>query len=305
MIGNLKGLAPAERRRLEKLRTRRLPPRSIVSQEFARELAELSAATRRRLGVLVDRAGRVERVAIGDAHRVEVPRKPSAPSGRMRFCTLRFLTTRFDDRSLDEEALAPLALHRLDALASISVGENGLPGDVRVAHLIPAPVREDETPATLVREDETPRKARGRTGARKKVEVRDVLADGERYRLFPPQPASRLEDDFLELIRALEQEFDRHYRRMRTAEDRERAILVHVTTGRRAEAVASMTELEELADSSDLAVVERIIQRRSKFDPKTLMGAGKLQDLIIQALPEYTGIFRGLADQLKSRARNR
>ncbi|NIV46672.1 MAG: GTPase HflX, partial [Gammaproteobacteria bacterium] len=50
------------------------------------------------------------------------------------------------------------------------------------------------------------------------------------------------------------------------------------------EAEASMDELAELAASADLEVVERVVQRRQSFDPKTLMGSGKLQDLIIHAL---------------------
>jgi len=45
-----------------------------------------------------------------------------------------------------------------------------------------------------------------------------------------------------------------------------------------------MDELVELAVSSDLAVVDRIIQKRAAFDPRTLMGSGKLEDLIIRAL---------------------
>ena len=45
-----------------------------------------------------------------------------------------------------------------------------------------------------------------------------------------------------------------------------------------------MNELAELAASADLAVVERVVQQRRKYDPRTLMGAGKLQDLIIHAL---------------------
>jgi GTP-binding protein HflX len=102
--------------------------------------------------------------------------------------------------------------------------------------------------------------------------------------LFPPRPARLVDDDFLELIRALEQEFDRHRARTKIAGRDGRAILVHVTTGSLTEAQASMDELEELAASSDLEVVERIVQRRQKFDARTLMGAGKLQDLIIHAL---------------------
>ena len=80
-------------------------------------MAAISHALNRRLGLLVDRAGRVEAVAVGDARRVVVPRQPSAPAGRLRFCTLRFLATRLEDESLSAEELAPLALHRLDAMA--------------------------------------------------------------------------------------------------------------------------------------------------------------------------------------------
>ncbi|NIM62933.1 MAG: hypothetical protein GTO30_15185, partial [Acidobacteria bacterium] len=46
------------------------------------------------------------------------------------------------------------------------------------------------------------------------------------------------------------------------------------TTGTRAAAAASMDELSELAASSDLEVVERFVQRRQRFDPRTLVGSG-------------------------------
>ncbi|HZN53983.1 MAG TPA: GTPase HflX, partial [Candidatus Polarisedimenticolaceae bacterium] len=113
--------------------------------------------------------------------------------------------------------------------------------------------------------------------------IEDVVADGERYRLFPPRPASRLDDDFLDLIHALEEEFERTRTRTRVAGKDGRAILVHVTTGSRVAAEESIDELEELATSSGLGVVDRIVQRRQQFDPRTLMGAGRLEDLIIRA----------------------
>jgi len=216
-------------------------------------MASISAELNRRIGLLVDRAGRVEKMAVGDATRVEVPREPSAPAGRTRFCTLRFIATRIGDRELEPVDLSPIALHLLDALAIIAVEADGTPGPVRVAHLLPA---EEDEPQT---------------------------AGLGRYQLFPPRPAHRVDDDFQSLIAALEEEFDR--RRLRTMEaGREgRAILVHVTTGRRLDAEESMDELAELAASSGLAVVERTVQRRQSFDRRTLMGAGKLQDLIIHA----------------------
>ena len=241
--------------------------------------------------MLVDRAGRVEAVAVGDAHRVEVPRKPSAPSGRMRFCTLRFLATRLEDEELTPNDLAALALHRLDAMAVIAAGTDGAPGAVRVAHILPAPEGTSTGGGSSPR-NEPPRPLPpgaviGRAPhakRRRRRQVEDVIADGERYRLFPPRPAHRIDDDFLELIRALEQEFDRYFARTKVAGHVGRAILVHVTTGSRADAEGSMDELAELAASSDLEIVERVVQRRQRFDPRTLMGSGKLQDLIVHAM---------------------
>jgi len=259
----------------------------VVSQELAREMADISAELNRRIGVLIDRAGRIEKVAIGDARHVEVPRKPSAPAGRTRFCTLRFVATRLGDEPLGAVDLAPLALHLLDALAIVEAREDGEPGRVRVAHLLPAD--EDQAQRAAEPAPPVPRGVvvpLGLGGGRRRAapEVRDVTADGERYRLFPARPASLVDEDFLELIGALEEEFDRRRARTKVSGKEGRAILVHVTTGSRREAEASMDELAELAASSDLGVVERVVQRRPRFDPRTLMGQGKLQDLIIHAM---------------------
>jgi GTP-binding protein HflX len=236
---------------------------------------------------LVDRAGRVEAVAIGDARKVDVPRQPSAPSGRDRFCTLRWVSTKSGDEPLSAYDLSPLALHRLDALAVVAVEHDGAPGPVRVAHLLPAEERErkppsKEAPAALPPGLIIPRGLAARP-VKRSAEIEDVVADGERYRLFPPRPASLLDDDFLDLIGALEAEFERTRKRTKVAGKAGRAILVHVTTGSRLAAEESMDELEELASSSGLGVVDRIVQRRQQFDPRTLMGAGRLEDLIIRA----------------------
>ena len=134
--GNLLGLSPAQKHRLERLYRRRVPARSILTHDLAREMAAITRELNRCVGLLVDRAGRIEKVSIGDSRRGEVPRQPSAPSGRMRFCTLRFLATRLDGGGqLGADDLAPLALHRLDALAVVDVEASGAPGPVRVAHL--------------------------------------------------------------------------------------------------------------------------------------------------------------------------
>jgi GTP-binding protein HflX len=234
----------------------------------------------------VDRAGRIERVGVGDARRVDVPREPSAPSGRDRFCTLRWIATKDGDEALTPFDLSPLALHRLDALAVVAVEPDGAPGPVRIAHLIPAEERERKpataTPASLPPGVVVPR-GWARHATRQGSHIEDVVADGERYRLLPPRPASLVDDDFLDLIGALEEEFERTRKRTKVSGKAGRTILVHVTTGSRLAAEESIDELEELADSAGLGVVDRIVQRRQHFDPRTLMGSGRLDDLIIRA----------------------
>jgi len=251
-------------------------------------MAETSHALNRRIGMLVDRAGRIEAVAVGDARRVEVPRKPSAPSGRDRFCTLRWLATRLGDEPLTSWDLVPLALHRLDALAVVGVGEDGAPGPVRVAHLLPADER-DGNPAPAPRQARslppgaaTPGRSVRGTG-RGRREIEDVVADGARYRLFPPRPPSLVDDDFMALIGSLEEEFERRRTRTKISGKGGRAILVHVTRGSRVAAEESMAELDSSSSSAGLGVVDRIVQRRQHFDPRTLMGSGRLEDLIVRA----------------------
>jgi GTP-binding protein HflX len=65
---------------------------------------------------------------------------------------------------------------------------------------------------------------------------------------------------------------------------KERALLVSVTTAHRKSAMSSLEELEDLAISSGIEVVEKILQLRRKINSKFLMGPGKLQELIISAL---------------------
>ena len=45
-----------------------------------------------------------------------------------------------------------------------------------------------------------------------------------------------------------------------------------------------MAELRELAISAGVAVVDEIIQRRPAIDPRTVLGKGKLEELLIRAM---------------------
>jgi len=256
LIGNTQGLKPNQLRRIEKLYTRRIPPQQIVTPEFARQLAELSFETRRQVGALIDRKGHVQYVMVGDNRRIDLPDFKRIRVAEGRFRGLRCVHTHLRGEDLTQDDLADLALLRLDLMAAIDVDpETGLPGMVRAAHLLPMPAGE--------------------------------LENGDKatpYVFLSPSVSSQLDVDFLTLINSLEEEMARNRRGARRAAIRDRAILVNVTTASLADAEESLAELDELAASAGVVVQDKIIQRRPAIDPRTVLGRGKLDELIIRAL---------------------
>ena len=99
---------------------------------------------------------------------------------------------------------------------------------------------------------------------------------------------SHLELDFKALVQSLESELAHAGRTGVDQDRRERAILIGVTAKPRQVAEDSLAELTELARSAGLNVADTILQRRPRFDPRFLMGKGKLSELVIQAL--QTGV---------------
>ncbi len=261
--GKTQGLKPGQLKRLERIFQRRIPPHEIITPEFARQLSEISSEIGRQVGVLVDRRGYVEHLIVGDATRIVIPAQARSRLGEQRFNGLRCLHTHLRGEELTRDDLTDLALLRLDLMASIEVDtKTGLPGLVRAAHLLPSQASGEN--------DETAKPNGVPT-----------------YRFLDPRPASLLDVDFLELIESLESEMARARgpRGSRKAADtRDRAILVGVTTTTVTEARESIDELRELAVSGGLVVLDEMIQKRDKLDPKTLVGKGKLDEIIILSL---------------------
>lgn len=263
--GNLQGLKPNQIRRLEKLYQRRIPPRQIVTQEFARQLSEASHEIHRQVGVLVNRNGNVEHVIVGNARSIVLPDLKRVRMGAERFRGLRCLHTHLAGEGLTRDDLTDLALLRLDLMAEIDVRNDGMPGLVRAAHLLPA--NSNNSP--------------GPTG-----EVDDILSNDEQpmWVFLEPQVPSQLDIDFIDLIESLEEEVARARHVRNPRDQRDRAILIGVTTGSAASAQESLDELRELARSAGLVVLDSIIQRRQKLDPRSLIGRGKLDEVIIRSL---------------------
>lgn len=258
--GKTLGLKTSQIRRLEKMYQRRIPPVEVVTAEFARQMTEISHEIGRQIGVLVDRKGHVEHVVVGDATKIVLPAQDRSRLGQSRFNGLRCIHTHLrGEPGLTHDDLTDLALLRLDLMVAIDVEpQSGLPGNLHAAHLLPA------SPDSR----------------------REMRIEGESgmFQFFTPCRPGQLEIDFLEMIESLEAEMARNRGARKASDERERAILVSVTTGTTAEARDSLDELRELATSGGLVVLDEIVQRRQSLDPKTLVGKGKLEEIIIRSL---------------------
>src|SRR2546423_4247008 len=251
--GNTHGLKPNQLRRIEKLYQRRVSPDQIVTPEFARQLSELSHETNRQIGALIDRKGYVEYVTVGDARGIELPDFKRVRVAADRFRGLRCVHTHLRGEELTRDDLTDLALLRLDLMAAVEVdARTGLPGVVRAAHILPT------SPS--------------------------VNGESDQFAFLEPAVPSQLKIDFIALMEALEAEMARNRRTGKRIGTGEAAILVNVTTGPIDEAEDSMAELRELTLSAGVGVLDEIIQRRPAIDPRTVVGKGKLNDLLIRAM---------------------
>jgi GTP-binding protein HflX len=239
-----------------------------VSNEFARQLTEISRDVRRQVGVLVDRRGDVQHVMVGDARAIELPDWGRLRAGRGRLRGLRCIHTHLAEEGLSRDDLTDLAVLRLDAMVSIGVREDGLPGLAHTAFL--APANEEERATEL---------------------------------LEACHPA-QLDIDFDVYIRELEGELARTIGAHEVA-GHERALLVSVSAGRDPETLEiHLDELRELARTAGVDVADVITQSRNKPDPKTVIGAGKLSELVIRCFQQDIDLVIFDQDLQPAQARN-
>ncbi|OAG27389.1 GTPase HflX [Thermodesulfatator autotrophicus] len=248
LYGNTSGLKPSQLKRLERLYRRRVNPSQIISHELSKELAALSYELNRQLGILINRRGEIEFVIVGDHGRIVIPAitRYRESTGRLR--GLRLIHTHLSHEGLDQDDLLDLAFLRLDLIGALMVRKDGFPGKIYLAHLLPAG------------------------------------ENGNHYGYLPAVYPWELKENFLSLINSLEDELEKQRPSKEVADTQDRAILINVTTGSKAEAEESLAELKELARSAGVTVLDTIIQRRHKVDPRYLMGKGKLSELIIRAM---------------------
>ena len=236
-------------RRLEHVYRRRIPPEKVITSELARLLSDLSREIRRQIGILVERRGTIALVIVGDQKGLTIPELSRDRTGILRLRGLRLIHTHLQGEPLNEEDLTDLALLRLDVMVALSVGENDVPENVYSAHLLP---------------------------------------DNREKKVWEIDPTSTLtqllELDFYNWIEALEDEFQRGQRAIALKGAKERAILLSVSRESRTVLEDSIEELKELAETSGVQVVDAMIQRPQSLSPATLLGEGKLKELLVTCL---------------------
>jgi len=248
LFGNTAGLKASQSKRLLATWRRRVQARELVSSELARHLTETSREVGRQLGVLLNRRGEVEHVIVGDARQLVLPDIGRARAGPSRLRGLRLVHTHLKNEPLTRDDLADLVLLRLDSVAAIVAREDGLPGKVYIATLL------------------------------------QLNPKGEMYRLEEAESVADLAFDPQSQVAALEQEMARATP-AREVGEQGRAILISVHTGgHRAQAEASLSELRELARTAGVQVLDIVLQGRRELDPRTLVGEGKLQEILVRSM---------------------
>jgi GTP-binding protein HflX len=220
----------------------------VVSPELARHLTETSRRLNRQVGVLLGRDGIIRNVIVGNAHSLTLPDIGRLRGGVGRFRGLRLVHTHLKGEPLTRDDLNDLALLRLDLVAAIEVLDTGLPGRVDLAHLAPL----------------------GPDGA-----------DGshaEPFERLQAPDVHQLSFDVEATMRALEDEFARLS--SAAGETRkERALVIGITPEDE-----HFEEMLELVRSAGVAIAGTVRQKRSQVHPRTVVGSGKLQDIVLEAM---------------------
>lgn len=248
IYGDTRGLKSNYLKRLENLYRRKIRPQHLISTELARDMVRLSFEMGRQIGLLVNRLGKIVYVISGDQQGIVIPDTHEYRSAPGRLRGIRCIHTHLNQDPLSKDDLTDLALLQLDMMAVIGMTSDGFPHKVHWAHVIP------------------------------------YKDEGAPYRIAPSLSIHQLNIDCIGLIQAIEAELGRIRSSLSAEAHKERAFLVSVTKSPRRVAKDSLIELNELARTGGIEVIDTIIQQRKRVDARFLMGRGKLNELAILAL---------------------
>ncbi len=247
--GNTKGLAQSEIRAVAKLFQRSVSADEIVSLELAREMCFLGEQLRRRVGVLINRQGRIQEVILGTKEILFLPDLGRYRLGRSRLRNLRLvftdLSNNASEASIPYDIYTDLERLRFDSVIGLRSARNRV--SMAYAYLIPADGLENATTHT------------------------EVVSDLGAFEL-----------DYREFLDSVERNLLSEVARLDT-DDAIGAVIVGVYDKPEDDPQVSQMELRELARTAGVTIVDAITQKR-RADPKTYVGSGKLEELVIRCI---------------------
>jgi len=190
-------------------------------------------------------------VIVGDANRLYLPDIGRQRAGTTRLRGLRLMRTQLGggDPKLLRDDLTDLSKLRLDLVGVLEVIPGGYPGRLCWAHLQPTEPGRRPEPA-----------------------------------IFEPTRLADLDDTPLStLVDALEAELRRKSQRTRETTGIP-GVLVYVKTNKDWYADERIAELHELTRTAGLELLETVVQSRYKLDPRTVVGANKLEEIELLCL---------------------
>ncbi|GFO67095.1 GTPase HflX [Geomonas limicola] len=243
------GLKPNQVNRLERLYRRRSNHGELISLELARELVEISLEIRRQVGILINRIGEIAYVIVGDERAIMIPNLTDYPLGKRLLRGLRLVHTHLKGEPLSDDDLTDLSLLRLDMIAALQLTQSPERFSIQTAALVPPE------------------------------------SNSRPYQVEPSVPFAKFDLHFKNFIEILEQTLERGLQEGKAVTtSQERGILISVTRSSQEEAEDSMEELKELARTAGVGVLDTVIQRPKEFNPRYLLGEGKIREVVIKAL---------------------
>jgi GTP-binding protein HflX len=233
---------------LERLYRRRVPASLLITPELASTACQLTQDIQRPIGLLITRRGAIEQVLVGTGCVPAFQSLAKFRAGARSLRGVRLVRTHPGDEPLSQEDLTNLALLRLDAMAAIGVADDGEPEHVYLAHLVPP------------------------------------NPQGQVCTVVKPVLFQNLQLEFNVFVGDLESDLQRADLGHTVETGRESALLVSASPRSRGEQEEHLQELAELAESADVTIVDKIVQRTQNEYHRFLLGKGKLKEVVIRGL---------------------
>ncbi|MEI2580988.1 GTPase HflX [Scytonema sp. PRP1] len=293
IFGNLQGLKSSQLKQLQRLYHQRIPGDRITTPEFSQRLAAISTEINQPVCAYLNRRGQVIRVGVGTPRQTQIPPLELPRYGAERLSGIRCIATHLKPEPPNETALTAMALQRLDALVMLNItgtgfqrrggGATGYVKQAYLAHLTPQDARALITsPAVQKVSADIPAASGGNEGGKEQKSNLPYTS----WSVSPPMSVDMLtQQDFMDLVEALEAEFRREYVAQEVDADHDRVLIVGVMTDDMTaqQFQDTLDELGRLVDTAGGEVLEMMRQKRSRIHPQTVVGEGKVQEIAITA----------------------